>query len=472
MICLFSGFSTAYDCCTLSVRECIFNHNSVINLDSRISVVIPAYNAAAHLAVCLKALCGQACAVREIIVVDDGSTDDTRTVAESFRVRVLASARRGPAFARNTGARLATGDILLFLDADVSVHQDTLGKIKESFDADPQLDALMGSYDSNPQSPDFLSQYRNLMHAYFHHTGCEKAFTFWSGCGAIRRDLFLAHSGFDEGFGRPAIEDIELGYRLIHAGRKILLDRSLQVTHLKRWTFWNLVKTDMLDRGIPWTELIMRDGSIPNDLNLQISQRISVAMVFLLVMLSGLAAVLWKGYFLVPLFVITFVLLARWWVEFASPGRPRWAPLVLVLVVGSIIALSYSHHMYGLIPPLAISPVLLLLKHRYAHGGPGGRLPRWFALTYIGVSMVLAAHYLPFHSTVLACSVLLAVLGVLNSQFFLFLAETRGTPFMLAAVPFHLFYHFYNGISFATGVVRHVLGITGRAPQYHEDPAP
>ncbi len=49
--------------------------------------------------------------------------------------------------------------------------------------------------------------------------------------------------------------------------------------HLKRWTFWGLVKTDVLDRGIPWTELILRDANMPDDLNLQLSQRVSVALV-------------------------------------------------------------------------------------------------------------------------------------------------------------------------------------------------
>ncbi len=70
-------------------------------------------------------------------------------------------------------------------------------------------------------------------------------------------------SGFDASYKRPAIEDIELGYRLRHAGRRILLDRDLRVKHLKKWTFWGLLKTDVLDRGIPWTELILRDQRCP-----------------------------------------------------------------------------------------------------------------------------------------------------------------------------------------------------------------
>ncbi|MGA3202612.1 MAG: glycosyltransferase family 2 protein [Bryobacteraceae bacterium] len=440
-------------------------------VEVRISVVIPAYNAGPRLKSCLDALRRSREDVFEIIVVDDGSNDNTGRFAADFGVSVLASDRHGPAFARNLGAKAATGNVLLFLDADVCVHSYTLRKIIESFESDPALDALIGSYDNDPQSPDFLSQYRNLMHAYVHQTGRERASTFWSGCGAIRRDLFLEHNGFDEAFTRPAIEDIELGYRLIRAGRKIILDRSLQVKHLKRWTFWRLVKTDILDRGIPWTELILRDRCMPTDLNLQLSQRVSVALVFLLVTLAGVAGVYWGGYFLIPLFAITFGLLTRWWVEFAAPDRPRIAAVLFVLVVGLIVALAYFYRMFGIIPPLLVCPLLLLAKHRYADGGPRRKLLLPFTLVYTGGSVFLAACYLPAHRLVFLCFLIVAILGVINSQFFLFLAGTRGVPFMLAALPFHLFYHFYNGISFTIGLLCHVCGIAVRTPQYPSEPS-
>jgi GT2 family glycosyltransferase len=422
-----------------------------------LSIVIPAYNSAQHLKPCLEALCSSLVLPLEIIVVDDGSSDNTRETAASFQVTVLSTEdRRGPAFARNLGAEFASGDVLVFLDSDVCVHHNTLQKIRASFDDDPELDALIGSYDSMPQSQDFLSQYRNLMHCYVHQTGAQRASTFWSGCGAIRRAQFLEHSGFNEEFGRPAIEDIELGYRLIQAGRKIILDRSLQITHLKRWTFWGLVKTDILDRGIPWTELILRDGFMPNDLNLQLSQRVSVALVFILVALSGFTALLWRGFFLIPLFAIVFLLLSRWWVEFAVPDRPLVAPVLLLAVVAVIAILAYSHGMFGLIPSLMLSPAVLLIGHRYAKTGAKRKLLRSFAIAYIGFSVFLAVLYLPANIPVFVCFIILAMLGLMNSQFYLFLAGKRGVPFMLAAVPFHLLYHFYNGISFSVGVLRHV----------------
>ena len=73
------------------------------------------------------------------------------------------------------------------------------------------------------------------------------------------------------------------GARLKSAGGRIRLDAAIQVQHLKCWTFANMLKTDIFDRGVPWTRLILRTGSMPNDLNVRWSQRLSVLLAFLLV---------------------------------------------------------------------------------------------------------------------------------------------------------------------------------------------
>ena len=90
------------------------------------SVIIPAYNAAASIGACLEALAHQTLAAGdfEVIVVDDGSTDTTPRVAEQFGVRVVRGTHGGPAAARNLGASLATGQFLLFTDADCVPEPD------------------------------------------------------------------------------------------------------------------------------------------------------------------------------------------------------------------------------------------------------------------------------------------------------------------------------------------------------------
>jgi hypothetical protein len=423
-----------------------------------ISVIIPVYNAGEYLGQCLDVLTA-ACGIgHEVIVVDDGSTDDSQQIVAGYAVKALSTGgRRGPAFARNLGAKAAQGDILLFLDSDVCAQSDTLQTVHDAFDSDPELDALIGTYDNEPQSPDFLSQYRNLMHAWTHQTGMRKASTFWSGCGAIRRTLFLEHAGFSESYQRPAIEDIELGYRLVRANCKLILDRSLQVRHLKRWTFWGLVRTDIFDRGIPWTELILRDRRMPNDLNLQLSQRVSVALVFILVALSGVTAARSHGYFLVPLLAIILMLLARYWTEFSEPSRPRFVLVAVLCAVAVTGVYAYRIGMYGLIAPLILALTLLFLRHRYAGTNVAGRVLRWCAMV-VGVGAVsVAAFYLPGDRLTFAWVLICVALSLLNSQFYLFLIDNRGVSFALAAIPFHLLYHFYNGVSFVVGAIRHLM---------------
>lgn len=225
---------------------------------------------------CLQALMdagGRAC---EVIVVDDSSSDASAAVAHSLGARVisLAGGPYGPGVARNRGAAEAAGDIVLFLDADVRVHADTLARATGYFAANPDLHALFGSYDDAPPKAGLVSRYKNLSHHYVHQHGRREASTFWAGCGAVRRDVFLAVGGFSSAYARPSIEDIELGARLRAAGYRVWLCPDVQVAHLKRWTMRSLLKSDILDRAIPWTRLILSTG-IPNDLNLGTASRLS-----------------------------------------------------------------------------------------------------------------------------------------------------------------------------------------------------
>lgn len=286
-------------------------------------MIVPVHNGGESLRRCLSALIGISPAPREIIVVADACTDGSVALAESFGVRTLETPRRsGPSRARNMGAQVAEGDILFFVDADVMVRPDTIDQVVAAFREQPDLTAVFGSYDDAPAEPNFLSQYKNLLHHYTHQLAEEEASTFWSGCGAIRRDVFLSAGGFDSGFERPAIEDIELGYRLKRDGHLIRLRKTLQVKHLKRWGVASLLKTDFFARAIPWTRLILRDRRMMNDLNLRYASRASVVLVYTL--LGALIGV-------------------RWW-----PGSLAIAGAAIVLLVTlNIKFYLFFHHQRG-----------------------------------------------------------------------------------------------------------------------------
>jgi len=241
-----------------------------------ISIIIAFRNASKYLPACLQAVAAARRPEDELVLVDDGSTDESAEIARQFEGNLVSLARsHGPAFARNRGAEKAAGWILFFIDADVLCHSDTLSRIEKIFTEDGGLAAAIGSYDADPPARNFISRYKNLTHHYVHQNSAAEASTFWTGCGAIRKEVFLDLGGFDESYARPSIEDIELGYRLRARGFRIVMRRDLVVTHAKEWTLGSLLRSDIVDRAIPWTILQLSYGRLLNDLNVSRVHRAS-----------------------------------------------------------------------------------------------------------------------------------------------------------------------------------------------------
>jgi len=261
--------------------------------DLNVSIIVPVHNGGLNFRRCLSSLRDLDSNAIEIIVVADGCNDDSPEAAAKAGVQVINLPESGgPARARNKGALQAKGKYLFFIDADVAVPSNAVTQVESAFQKDPELAAVIGSYDDSPDQINFLSQYKNLLHHYIHQMGHEEASTFWGACGAIRRDIFFEMGGFDETYLKPSIEDIELGYRLIQSGYQIRLLKSIQVKHLKHWNVIQLLRSDVLDRAIPWTEVILRDRKFINDLNTGIKSRISVLLVYGF-LVSLMAAIGW-----------------------------------------------------------------------------------------------------------------------------------------------------------------------------------
>ncbi|HEX6418252.1 MAG TPA: glycosyltransferase [Acidimicrobiales bacterium] len=224
-----------------------------------LSIVVPATDAPPTLGRCRAAIAAADDPADEVIVVD------------------------GPpglsaAGARNVGVEQATGDVVVFVDADVEVHRDALGRIRAAFAAQPDLTAVYGSYDDSPDARGTVSAFRNLLHHHVHQASAGDAETFWTGLGAVRRASFLAAGGFDEvRYPYPSIEDIDLGHRLTAGGARVLLDPGIQGTHLKAWTLRSMVWTDFARRGVPWVALQLRNRRASTALNCGWRHRLSAA---------------------------------------------------------------------------------------------------------------------------------------------------------------------------------------------------
>jgi glycosyltransferase involved in cell wall biosynthesis len=431
-----------------------------------VSVVIPVRNAAVDLASALSALANSRVPPSEIIVVDDGSTDDSGEVARKHGAVVIRNAvSAGPAAARNLGATLASGDILLFIDADVCVQPRTIERILDNFENDLALAAVFGSYEAETAATDFLSRYKNFQHHFVHQHSQDRASTFWTGCGAIRKERFFESGGFSTRFTRPAVEDIELGMRLARGGAAIRLDKSVQVTHLKHWRLRQLIRTEVLDRAIPWTELLLANGAIPDDLNLTSSQRFSAGLALMATALAGFGTLRFGLGYLAPFLSVLLVLLAPYWLDSLHRGARR----VSVVIGAAALAAAFAWWDLGF-PKL---PALLLIAYASVWirdflirgkwlGAKRSGIVVGLILSAISATFILRAPHNAVSVATLVCGGLILWI---NRAFYLAIGRKWGFAYAASSVPFHFFYQLYSSLGFAVGTVRfHARRTFARTP--------
>jgi hypothetical protein len=243
----------------------------------------------------------------------------------------------------------------VFIDSDVVVTRSAIDRLSDIFANEPDVAAVFGAYDEEPAERNFISQYKNLSHSFIHQSSSAVAHTFWAGFGAVRADVFAEVGGFDERFTRPCIEDIDLGYRLTAAGHVVRLDHELRACHLKRWTWRSMIQSDVFDRGIPWTQLILRFGRFSNDLNLKSGYRACVVLSYLLPM--ALAASFLSAWFLMlaAAWVSTLAYLGRRFYGYFMRQRGWWFAV-------RVFPLHYVYHLYNGFSFLTGSSLYLAVK--------------------------------------------------------------------------------------------------------------
>jgi glycosyltransferase involved in cell wall biosynthesis len=187
-----------------------------------ISVVIPAYNASAFLAETLRSVLAQTHPPSEVLVIDDGSTDDTAEIAESFgpSVRVFRRPNSRQGASRNFGVQQATSDWIAFLDADDLWEPNKLERQMQQLACEPRADlcytgrttftvrdGVRHFISTIPGPPD-----REIRDALF------KRCTFLPSTVLIRKSTFLAVGGYATHF--KIAEDWDLWLRLLHSGAR------------------------------------------------------------------------------------------------------------------------------------------------------------------------------------------------------------------------------------------------------------
>jgi glycosyltransferase involved in cell wall biosynthesis len=219
-----------------------------------ISIVLPAYNGAATLEECLRAIRSSVFTDFELIVVDDGSSDRSAEIASQFAdVLIKHDANRGRHAARCTGFSAARGEFALNIDQDVVLPPHALGVIVSYFTTHPDVCAVTGKLASQHPKGGFYSAYKNL---YMYHvfSGLPATVEFLYGSlFAIRRDAFHQYRLPGVDF---AAHDTAWGLQIAASGGKIALLQELEVVHLKEYSFASLLRNDF---AIPyhWVRLFV-----------------------------------------------------------------------------------------------------------------------------------------------------------------------------------------------------------------------
>jgi glycosyltransferase involved in cell wall biosynthesis len=206
-----------------------------------ISVIVCAYNEEQYLGPCLQSLRSQSRLPNEIIVIDNASSDRTGDVArQSAGVRVIDEPRKGLTTARERGRQEATGDVLVYVDADCRAPRTWLERIERRFTRDPGLIALSGNY----RFYDWDWWGRTLLRAYDFTLGpathvlvkyiLRIGVVFYGGNFAVRREALEHIGGFDTSIEFHG-EDTNLGRRLSRVGRVELRYDCFLYTSARRY---------------------------------------------------------------------------------------------------------------------------------------------------------------------------------------------------------------------------------------------
>lgn len=253
-----------------------------------ISVIIPVYNGGKTIARCLSALLEQSKKPGEIIVVDDGSKDNTRETVKKFGgVVLLEQEHKGPASARNLGAKKAKGEILLFTDTDCVPDKNWVLEMTEPF-KNREIAGVQGRYKTDQKGLIARFVQLEIEDRYDRMRKRENIDFIGSYAAAYRKDILLKFGGFDESFPMASGEDPEISFKLAAAGHKMVFNEKAIVYHnhvstlrgYMRQKFWRACWRVLLYRKHP--EKMTGESYTPQTLKFQIFSLYLSILCFLL----------------------------------------------------------------------------------------------------------------------------------------------------------------------------------------------
>jgi glycosyltransferase involved in cell wall biosynthesis len=288
-------------------------------MDHFVSIIIPTFNSEKTLNNCLRALFNQTVSgdCYEVIVVDDGSTDNTREVVTRYRGKYYYQKNQGPASARNRGVEIARGELVLFTDADCEVERNWIEEMCKPF-TDSAVVGAKGIYKTRQK--EIVARFAQLEYEEkFEKMSKDEFIDFVDTYAAgFRKTIFKQFGGFSTSFREASGEDTDFSFRIAKEGHKMIFVPTAIVYHqhpntLKKYfkrkfktAYWRV----LLYRQHPGK--MMKDSHTPQTLKLQILLFYVMLLGLLGLAFSGGALGLGIPFGLFFLTTIPFVVRAAW----------------------------------------------------------------------------------------------------------------------------------------------------------------
>lgn len=197
-----------------------------------ISIIIPNFNGSNTLRQCLASAISQEDQDYEVIVVDDGSQDDSAAIIQEFPCRMVRLEQNsGASQARNVGAKNSRGELLFFTDSDCVMPANTLSLARETMSKLGPDTVLGGTYTLRPYDDRFFDRFQSVFIHYSETKQPQSPDYLASHALVINAKTFNESGGFAENF-LPILEDVEFSHRLRQMGKQLHIEPSLQVQHI------------------------------------------------------------------------------------------------------------------------------------------------------------------------------------------------------------------------------------------------
>jgi len=315
-----------------------------------VSIVVPAYNEEKNIEECIKSLLTLDYPNKEIIIVDDYSTDRTADLVSKYPVILVRKSQRGGiAIARNDGIKAAKGEIIASTDADCIADRAWLKNLIRNYD-NPTVGGVGGVVLYRSQNLLMKYQAQHDREDWWKH-GISKAYVtyLWGGNASYRKQVLEKVGVFEPGYGKYGYEDFELGYRILKAGYKLIGDTAAVVFHPREKTHEKSVRGMMINHfragygfskflnGYDWRDFRM----------IRLKQ-----LLFIVAMVSLVCSILIQPYvtiLLIAAFVLLILIKATKHVLEAAV-EARNLNYLLILPVEALLVLSeQAGFMYGII---------------------------------------------------------------------------------------------------------------------------